>query len=60
MLIFENCFVIDHLTVLLLGITSGIDINEWNPSADECIYAYYASHDLSGKVVKSYIQSFLN
>lgn len=43
----------DHLIVLILGITNGIDETEWNPSNDENIPSHYSIEDLSGKVVTS-------
>lgn len=38
--------------IIFLGITNGIDVSEWDPSADEHIAAHYSVDDLSGKVVK--------
>ncbi|KAG8663160.1 soluble starch synthase 1, chloroplastic/amyloplastic isoform X1 [Manihot esculenta] len=35
---------------VLDGITNGIDVSEWDPSADEHIAAHYSVDDLSGKV----------
>lgn len=33
-----------------VGITNGIDANEWSPSSDEHIASQYSVNDLSGKV----------
>ncbi|KAL5736915.1 hypothetical protein ACOSP7_031369 [Xanthoceras sorbifolium] len=35
---------------VLDGITNGIDVTEWNPSADEHLTCHYSADDLSGKV----------
>ena len=34
----------------LLGITNGIDVDDWNPSTDRHVASQYSLDDTSGKV----------